>query len=92
MLRIPIDGAGFEPAAVGRRFAERYRARFDIELPGVGVTLKRKLAKLGLSAHASGDGLVVAQEPEPGTALEQGGVCRLVLQRSPKHQDAPGHQ
>ena len=49
------------------------------------------LVKVGMSARASGDGVVVSQEPEPGTALEQGGVCRLVLRRSSKPSDLAGH-
>jgi cell division protein FtsI (penicillin-binding protein 3) len=52
----------------------------------------RKLVTLGLSAHASGDGVVVSQEPQPGEAIEQGGVCRLVLQRSPRHQNTASPQ
>ncbi len=43
----------------------------------------RRLAKLGLLMHASGDGVVVSQEPEAGAPLEAGAVCRLVLDRSP---------
>jgi N-methylhydantoinase A len=72
VLRIPIDGAGFEPAAVGRRFAERYQARFDIELPGVGVTLiNLRTAVIGrrrpldLGRLAAGDG-AAGGEAVPG--------------------------
>ncbi len=39
------------------------------------------LAKLGLNARASGDGFVVWQQPEPGSPLEPGAVCQLVLAR-----------
>jgi len=42
----------------------------------------RKLSRLGLVAHATGDGFVVSQDPPAGTPLEAGGVCRLVLGRS----------
>jgi cell division protein FtsI (penicillin-binding protein 3) len=45
----------------------------------------QKLVKLGLIARISGDGVVVAQEPAGGTALEPGRVCRLILDRSPAH-------
>jgi cell division protein FtsI (penicillin-binding protein 3) len=45
----------------------------------------RTLVKLGLVARMSGDGNVVAQEPAAGTPLEHGGVCRLVLARTPRH-------
>jgi membrane peptidoglycan carboxypeptidase len=51
----------------------------------------RKLVTLGLNAHASGDGIVVSQSPEPGTPLEPAAVCRLVLQRSLKLPVPAGH-
>ncbi len=41
----------------------------------------QKLVKLGLRTHLSGDGVVVAQEPAGGTALDAAHVCRLVLER-----------
>jgi beta-lactam-binding protein with PASTA domain len=41
----------------------------------------RKLVKVGLVAQASGDGFVVAQQPESGTPFEPGSVCRLTLAR-----------
>ena len=41
----------------------------------------QKLARVGLTARASGNGIVVAQQPEPGSLLEAGAVCRLVLTR-----------
>ena len=41
----------------------------------------RALVKLGMNAHASGDGVVVSQEPGAGAPLEPGTVCRLVLDR-----------
>jgi cell division protein FtsI (penicillin-binding protein 3) len=43
----------------------------------------RTLVKLGLTARLSGDGFVVAQDPQPGAPLEEGGVCRLTLARAP---------
>ena len=43
----------------------------------------RKLVKLGLNAHASGDGFVVSQTPEPGAPLDPGAVCQLTLTRQP---------
>jgi cell division protein FtsI (penicillin-binding protein 3) len=43
----------------------------------------RKLVKLGLNAHASGDGFVVSQAPEPGAPLEPGAICQLTLARAP---------
>jgi membrane peptidoglycan carboxypeptidase len=43
----------------------------------------RTLVKLGLSARLAGDGFVVAQDPQPGAPIEQGGVCRVTLARAP---------
>src|SRR5207253_966375 len=41
----------------------------------------RRLVKLGMTARVSGDGIVVSQEPAPGTPIDADGVCHLVLQR-----------
>ena len=41
----------------------------------------RKLVKLGLRAHLTGDGFVLSQDPPAGAALEPGTVCTLVLNR-----------
>jgi cell division protein FtsI (penicillin-binding protein 3) len=43
----------------------------------------RTLMKLGLSARMSGQGIVLAQDPPPGTPFEGGETCRLQLGRSP---------
>jgi cell division protein FtsI (penicillin-binding protein 3) len=43
----------------------------------------RKLVKVGLNAHVSGDGFVVSQEPAPGSPIDGEAVCRLVLERWP---------
>ena len=42
----------------------------------------RKLVRLGLTAHLTGDGFVMSQDPPAGAVLEPGAVCRLVLTRS----------
>ncbi|MEW5984918.1 MAG: penicillin-binding protein [Acidobacteriota bacterium] len=42
-----------------------------------------RLARLGLVARLSGDGIVVHQDPEPGTPVEQRSSCRLWLVRAP---------
>ena len=42
----------------------------------------RKLVVLGLSGHMTGDGFVVFQEPAAGASIEEGVVCRLVLERT----------
>ncbi|HEY3043139.1 MAG TPA: penicillin-binding transpeptidase domain-containing protein [Vicinamibacterales bacterium] len=41
----------------------------------------RKLVQLGLTAHLSGDGFVMSQDPPAGAVLEPGAVCSLVLSR-----------
>jgi hypothetical protein len=41
----------------------------------------RKLVTLGLTAHLSGDGFVMSQDPPAGAVLEPGAVCSLVLSR-----------
>ena len=43
----------------------------------------RELARLGLTARMEGAGVVVDQSPAPGTLLEPGGACSLVLNRRP---------
>jgi cell division protein FtsI (penicillin-binding protein 3) len=52
----------------------------------------RKLVKLGLNPHASGDGFVVSQSPEPGEPLESGGTCHLTLARAAfRRSEVAGH-
>lgn len=52
------------------------------ELRGLGGReALRVLARLGLSARVSGDGVVLEQEPPAGTAVEAGAACRLALGR-----------
>jgi len=46
----------------------------------------RRLVTLGVRARAAGDGFVVSQDPSPGTPIEPGAVCRLVLERGPARQ------
>jgi cell division protein FtsI (penicillin-binding protein 3) len=41
----------------------------------------RTLTKLGLVGRLDGSGFVVSQRPAPGTSVERGGACTLVLQR-----------
>lgn len=52
----------------------------------------RALVKLGLIVEATGDGVVVSQDPAPGTPLEAGGLCRLVLDRTPARYAASSSQ
>jgi cell division protein FtsI (penicillin-binding protein 3) len=42
----------------------------------------RALVKLGLTAHLTGDGFVVSQDPAAGTLVGSGGICRLRLDRA----------
>jgi cell division protein FtsI (penicillin-binding protein 3) len=42
----------------------------------------RALGRLGLSTRIVGDGVVVSQDPAPGTFAGPGDVCRLVLERA----------
>jgi hypothetical protein len=51
----------------------------------------RKLVKVGMNAHAAGDGFVVAQSPDPGDPLEPGAVCALTLARTPRRSETAGH-
>jgi len=51
----------------------------------------RALVKLGLSAHVSGDGFVVSQDPAPGAPIDANAVCRLVLERRPRPSTPASH-
>jgi cell division protein FtsI (penicillin-binding protein 3) len=57
----------------------------QVVLPDLrGLSLRealRVLARLGLTPRVSGEGVVIDQDPQPGTALETGGACRLALGR-----------
>ena len=50
----------------------------------------RKLVMAGLSPQISGDGVVVSQSPQPGTPIESGDVCVLMLDRVRSHASAVG--
>jgi cell division protein FtsI (penicillin-binding protein 3) len=53
----------------------------------------RRLVKLGITAHVTGDGFVVAQAPAAGEPIAGESVCRLVLERRPpRHAVSAGHQ
>jgi cell division protein FtsI (penicillin-binding protein 3) len=41
----------------------------------------RTLSKFGVSARMEGKGIVVSQTPAPGTTLERGTTCTLILER-----------
>jgi len=50
----------------------------------------RTLVAAGLSVTLNGSGVVVAQTPEPGVAIERGGASALVLQRAIIEPRPPG--
>jgi membrane peptidoglycan carboxypeptidase len=50
----------------------------------------RELARLGLTARMRGTGVVVDQNPPPGSPLEPGATCTLVLNRRPRPNAASG--
>ena len=50
----------------------------------------RKLVRVGMSAHISGDGSVVSQTPAPGTPLDGVDACELVLDRGTGRRTASG--
>jgi beta-lactam-binding protein with PASTA domain len=41
----------------------------------------RVLARVGMTPRLSGDGIVVQQDPRPGTPMDHGTVCSLALGR-----------
>jgi cell division protein FtsI (penicillin-binding protein 3) len=43
----------------------------------------RELMKRGIAAHLTGSGFVFEQDPPAGAPLDQTGICRLVLARTP---------
>jgi len=54
------------------------------DLRGYGAReATHELARLGLTPRLRGTGVVVDQSPEPGTPLEPGTTCTLVLTRAP---------
>ena len=66
------------------------------ELPDLrGLSLRgaiRVLARLGVPATATGEGVVIAQDPPPGVAADPGLSCRLTLGRLPVHAATSGQR
>jgi len=61
------------------------------DLRGYGVReAVHELARLGLTPRVSGVGIVVDQRPLPGSPLEPGTLCTLVLERDPQAALVPG--
>jgi beta-lactam-binding protein with PASTA domain len=62
------------PAATGRIVVP--------ELRGLsGRKALQILARLGITPRVAGEGIVVDQDPLPGSPIEPGGACRLMLGR-----------
>ncbi len=60
------------------------------DLRGLGARdALRELARLGLTARMQGAGVVIEQHPAPGTPIEPGGACTLVLNRRPPPRPTP---
>src|SRR5205823_4482419 len=81
VFRVPVTAPGFDPRVVLADFLERYKARFDIELPEMTAMLanlrttvigRRAPVDLAIFAPASGG----SEEPPPSAARQvhfQGG-------------------
>ena len=77
----PVSTAGPDPVQIS--FVHDGPAGTIPDLRGMSARdAMRKLVLLGLSGHVTGDGFVVFQEPPPGASIEEGAVCRLVLERA----------
>ncbi len=60
-----------------------------------GLSLRQanqKLAQFQMRAAARGDGIVVSQDPPPGTPAAPGDICRITLERSPARASSAGAQ
>jgi cell division protein FtsI (penicillin-binding protein 3) len=83
------DGSGAPPAErspIVRLVADGTAPEEVPDLEGLNAReAVQTLAKVGLTAHITGDGVVVAQLPAPGTPLDAAGACRLTLARAPAH-------
>jgi cell division protein FtsI (penicillin-binding protein 3) len=51
----------------------------------------KALSRIGMTAKMSGDGFVIQQNPEAGSALERGNACALTLGRRPPVAATGGH-
>jgi cell division protein FtsI (penicillin-binding protein 3) len=82
------DLSGFAPAASAAPMAPAVTLVADGP-PGTIPDLRgmsareavRRLSKVGLVPRVSGDGIVVSQDPLPGTPVDQDAICTIVLQR-----------
>jgi hypothetical protein len=44
----------------------------------------RVLTRFGLAARLTGNGVVIAQKPAPGSVIDAGAICELRLDRAPE--------
>jgi cell division protein FtsI/penicillin-binding protein 2 len=96
----PLPSAGHEAPGLSGSAADLGAATGEgPDVPGTIPDLRglsardalRRLVKLGLNVRVSGDGSVVAQDPAPGTVLEPGSTCRLLLERVTLAGQPAGH-
>ena len=87
---------GFSPVHALRLWSYVYVERCEdwTRMPDLrGLSAReaiKTLTSLGVTASLSGQGVVVAQNPEPGAPFESGDSCRLQLGRRPVASQA-GH-
>jgi len=78
------DGAAAPPGpvAIVRTTAQEGASAVAPDLIGLNAReAVRVLARIGLRPRVSGDGIVVQQEPRPGTPVDPGMACSLTLGR-----------
>jgi cell division protein FtsI (penicillin-binding protein 3) len=88
----PPPDAGKAPAIVPMPSdAAEEQAALVPDLRGMSARdAVRTLARLGLTARLRGTGIVVEQTPAPGSALERGVTCTLVLDRDVSRANGAG--
>jgi cell division protein FtsI/penicillin-binding protein 2 len=85
----PRPAAGVDPPSPRVTFVADGPAGVVPDLRGLSARdAMRALSRLGMSVRMVGDGIVVSQDPAPGTPVDPDGVCRLVLGRDSAR--APG--
>lgn len=68
------------PAWSSPRVVERQQPGTTPDFSGLGLrSAILKGARLGVTLEIEGDGVVMHQSPQPGTPLEVGEVCRIIL-------------
>jgi beta-lactam-binding protein with PASTA domain len=78
----PTSGPATLPAIVTLQGGAAGSASLFPDLRGLGARdALRVLARLGMTARLRGDGVVLDQDPLPGTPIERGSVSTLRLGR-----------